>query len=167
MIKIGIPKPNNFSSNKNNIANLPKKISFSSRARVIPTDIKKIIHHTKRIENEMGQLRSYLQRFLAKNIDSLDVFKKLGIKKLDIHPHFIERYFQRLRNGRIEKGRSVLHVLQDGDVFTEKGFKGKILRGKAGLNLILDKNHSKWSLTSVYDSKKPFTTWIKDFNYTS
>jgi len=139
------------------------QLSFTSRAQVIPTNIKSVVNHRKKISNELGAIRSYFLRFFENN--SLKVLKKLGIGRLGVHPHFIERVFTRIQEGRIEGQRAILEALQKGTVYKQKGFNGRIIRGDNDLVMVLGKANKKWELISAYDSKTPFTTWSPEFKY--
>ncbi|HBG48021.1 MAG TPA: hypothetical protein DDW90_00615 [Cyanobacteria bacterium UBA9971] len=86
MGKIALNNSNIYPDNNNN-QKKQSNVSFSSRGGVVPNDIKKTLKHTKKLDKNLGALKSYLERFLKK--EESEILNNLGAKQIFIHPHFI------------------------------------------------------------------------------
>jgi len=156
--KTALNSPNIYPDNNNNQKN-QSNVAFAARGGVVPMDIKKTIKHNKKIDKQLGEMRAYLEKFLKKG--QSEVLNLLGIKNLELHPHFIERFFDRINKGRISKQKMLLDTLINGEVFQQPGFDGLIIRGQNGVNLILNKFKKGWELQTITTSRTEQPNWKK------
>ncbi len=119
----------------------------------------------KRLLQIKKQMQKAVEDFTKKT--ELPAFKELGITNLKWEPHAIQRVFERVKNGRIKNNRAIVDALKNGTVYNQKNFDGDIILGKNGVVLVLDKGKEKGQriVSSVYESKEPFTTWTKKLDY--
>lgn len=135
-------------------------ITFSSKLNSMP--------QSKMRRYCLGEKKRYINDYLEKN-NSIPAFNALGLdpKKIDIGDHFLVRLIQRLQEKRITSMRSIIDALNEGQIFTEEGFNGFIIKGRNNLVLIMESlGKKKGCLSSIYPfNKKTLTKWKEIASY--